>query len=156
MNKTYRMEDLSKELELPTHTIYNMIRYAFPEHLKPKKEWNDLFGKEIYTYTDKDILTLYQIIELKEQGLTYSEIKDFLTIPKGLNEIEEVHDPLVENFKEIDKALNKLEEAVEGNIQLSYRILTDKIESFTKIIAFNVGISIMSVIFIIVILTKLS
>lgn len=154
MNKTYRMEDLSKELGLPTHTIYNMIRYSFPEHLKPKKEWNDLFGKEIYVYTDKDKSLLYQIMELKEQGLTYAEIKEKLSnsTPVKTNKVE---DPLVENFKEIDKALNKLEETVEINIEISYKILIDKIETFTKMIALNLGISIASAIFIIVIIIKL-
>lgn len=158
MNKTYRMEELSKELELPTHTIYNMIRYSFPDHLKPKKKWNDLFGKEIYVYTDKDKSLLCRIMELKEQGLTYFEIKEVL-INLEMNfsvEQEGKLDPMVENFKEIDRALNELEETLDDSIEISYKFLTDRIEVFTKLIAFNLGISIMTVIFIIVILTKLS
>ena len=83
MIKTYRIDEVAKEIGVKEHTIYNWIRYGVPERIKPKKSINKDLGRSIYTFTTKDLFILNHVKELKRQNLSYEQIQEALESPSG-------------------------------------------------------------------------
>lgn len=104
MVKVFRIDELAKELGVNEHTVYNWIRYAVPERLRPQKRFNKEIGKKIYTFTKKDLFIFFHIKELKRQGLNYPEIQEALEGPKIQITKEPIQDKQVsENIEPINK-----------------------------------------------------
>ena len=109
MIKTYRIDEVAKEIGVKEHTIYNWIRYGVPERIKPKKSINKDLGRSIYTFTTKDLFILNHVKELKRQNLSYEQIQEALEGPRRKIIKEPIQDEKVfEHIEPIDKPINKM------------------------------------------------
>lgn len=124
MNKTYNVSEIANLLGEKEHTIYNWIRYAVPEDLKPKKAFNKELGREAYLYTNKELALLNKVKDFKKRGLKYQEISQRLLMIEKVKESE----------SRMEEAFERLEPEPLGRIEVS-EMKESRIVTPTMIIA---------------------
>lgn len=81
MSKTYKPKEVRGMLGITESDLINWRKLILPEHMWPELRQDG--KKSMYVYTEKDIENIKAIKDLRQEGLSYKEIRDVLSEEKN-------------------------------------------------------------------------